>query len=150
MAKKPAKKPAAKPPAPARKPGSKLDPATIAPFSHARGDNDAQMAAASYKLAALLGKLGQAAIVTAEAAGSILGRECAAIRVKDGEQRVAARWLFAVLRSSQLRDRAQAAASGATMPRLNIKSLADFTIPMPSNWSNFGPALRPSQTPYRL
>ena len=81
---------------------------------------------------ALLGKLGQAAIVTAEAAGSILGRECAAIRVKDGEQRVAARWLFAVLRSSQLRDRAQAAASGATMPRLNIKSLADFTIPMPS------------------
>ncbi len=53
MAKKPAKKPAAKPPAPARKPGSKLDPATIAPFSHARGDNDAQMAAASYKLAAL-------------------------------------------------------------------------------------------------
>lgn len=81
---------------------------------------------------ALLGKLGQAAIVTADAAGSILGRECAAVRVKAGEQRVEARWLFAALRSSQLRDRAQVAASGSTMPRLSVKSLADFTITMPT------------------
>ena len=46
MAKKP-------PENPANKPAPKLDPKTIAPFSHAQGDNDAQMAAASYKLAAL-------------------------------------------------------------------------------------------------
>lgn len=49
MAKKPAKSTAK----PAKKPAPKLDPKTIAPLSHARGANAAQMAAASYRLAAL-------------------------------------------------------------------------------------------------
>ena len=49
MAKKPAKT-AAKP---VKKLAPKLDPKTIAPLSHAKGANAAQMASPSYKLAAL-------------------------------------------------------------------------------------------------
>ena len=49
MAKKPAKSPAK----PVKKPGPKLDPAVIAPLSHAKGANAAQMSSASYRLAAL-------------------------------------------------------------------------------------------------
>ena len=49
MAKKPAKS-AAKP---AKKPARKLDPKTIAPLSHAKGANAAQIASPSYRLAAL-------------------------------------------------------------------------------------------------
>ncbi len=80
---------------------------------------------------ALLGKLGEVAVVTEDAAGSVLGRECAALRLKGGEDRLDPRWLFVAMRSAQVRERARLAATGSTMPRLNVRTLGDFTIPVP-------------------
>jgi restriction endonuclease S subunit len=81
---------------------------------------------------ALLGKLGEVAVVTENAAGSVLGRECAALRLKRGEDRLDPRWLFVAMRSAQVRESARLAATGSTMPRLNVRTLGGFTIPVPT------------------
>jgi len=80
---------------------------------------------------ALLGKLGEVAIVAEGSAGCVLGRECAALRLKRGEDRLDPRWLLVAMRSSRIREGARLAATGSTMPRLNVRTLGDFTIPVP-------------------
>ncbi len=81
---------------------------------------------------ALLGRVGDVAIVNAEAEGAVLGRECAAIRLREGETRVCAEWLIVVMRSTQFRGAAGVAVGGVTMPRLSVKALTELTIPIPS------------------
>ena len=82
---------------------------------------------------ALLGNIGDAAVVSAEASGAVLGRECAAIRIREGEDRVVPQWIRIVLQSKPFRDRAQALATGTTMPRLSCKALSEVIIPIPTS-----------------
>ncbi|MCZ7537173.1 MAG: restriction endonuclease subunit S [Acidimicrobiia bacterium] len=81
---------------------------------------------------ALLGKIGDVVIVGEEAVGCVLGRECAALRIRADERRVIPQWLYLVMRSSQFRQRAALGATGSTMPRLSPKVLAEMTVPIPS------------------
>jgi hypothetical protein len=80
---------------------------------------------------ALLGHIGDAAVVSEEASGSVLGRECAAIRLHSGEHRLTPQWLRLVLQSRSMRERAQSMATGTTMPRLSAKALSAFAIQVP-------------------
>jgi restriction endonuclease S subunit len=81
---------------------------------------------------ALLGKIGQVAIIDATAAGSILGRECAAIRIRPSEDGMTARWLYLALQSDQIRGFLESLATGSTMPRLSVKALAGVRVPAPA------------------
>jgi Type I restriction modification DNA specificity domain len=91
---------------------------------------------------ALLGNLGASAVVSEPAAGAILGRECAALRILPGEKRVTPQWLRLALGATPFRRRAQTLATGTTMPRLLPRALAEISIPLPpidlqrstSNW----------------
>jgi hypothetical protein len=81
---------------------------------------------------ALLGNIGDAAVVNEEAQGAVLGRDCGAIRLRSGEDRVPPQWLRIVLQSEPLRERIQSMTTGTTMSRLNIKFLASFSVPVPT------------------
>ena len=80
---------------------------------------------------ALLGNLGRFAVVSEAAAGAILGRECAALRILPGETRVTPQWLRLTLGATPFRRRAQMLATGTTMPRLLPRALAEISIPLP-------------------
>lgn len=81
---------------------------------------------------ALLGRIGDSVLVDEAAAGAVLGRECAALRVRSRESRVLAGWLNVALRSSQVRQQAQRMATGTTMPRLTVRRLGELRIPIPA------------------
>jgi len=80
---------------------------------------------------ALLGNIGAAAVVSDAAAGAILGRECAALRLRPGEPRITPQWLRLALGASPFRLHARAMATGTTMPRLSSRALGEMTIPVP-------------------
>jgi restriction endonuclease S subunit len=80
---------------------------------------------------ALLGKIGQVAFVGGFAAGSVLGRECARIRVRSNDLGITPQWLYIALRSTDLRDHAESLATGSTMPRLSTMALAEIPFPAP-------------------
>ena len=81
---------------------------------------------------AQLGKPGSSVLINQQSAGSVLGRECLAIRLKQGDRQLSVEWLAAYLRSDRVRMQLEAATSGTTMPRLNPKQLADFELTVPS------------------
>ncbi len=80
---------------------------------------------------ALLGAIGAVAIVNDATDGAVLGRECAALRLRSSEDRLTSGWLQLVFESRPVRERAQAMATGQTMPRLTPKALGELTIPIP-------------------
>jgi restriction endonuclease S subunit len=79
----------------------------------------------------LLGKIGDATIVDAAAAGAVLGRECAALRVV-AEDVLLPAWLSAWTASDEFRSQVARDTSGTTMPRLSTRALENFTVTVPS------------------
>lgn len=95
------------------------DPADGKPIVLAEGD----------VVVALMSKIGRSALVTAQHAGAVLGRECALVR--PGPE-VAGAWIYVWTQSAQFRDQVGRHTSGTTMPRLSYRALASLEIPMPT------------------
>jgi hypothetical protein len=70
-----------------------------------------------------------AAVITADNAGAVLGRECAALRVTSSDLRPA--WLSEWAASDDFKFQVAQHVSGTTMPRLPLKALETFTITPP-------------------
>jgi hypothetical protein len=79
---------------------------------------------------ALLGNIGNATLVPHTAEGSVLGRECVALRVTSPDVLRPA-WLCAWLSTQEFRAQVAQNTSGTTMPRLTPKALTDFTVVVP-------------------
>ncbi len=79
---------------------------------------------------ALLGRLGESALVRDERAGSVLGRECAVIRLRPHEEAITPPWLYAWTRSSAFDHVVATSTSGTTMPRLSIRGLRECSVPL--------------------
>jgi restriction endonuclease S subunit len=79
---------------------------------------------------ALLGNVGDAALVDDINAGAVLGRECVAFRVTAPDALRPA-WLSAWMSSEECRSQVAHNTSGTTMPRLAAKALTDFTVALP-------------------
>jgi hypothetical protein len=79
---------------------------------------------------ALLGKIGEAAVINASAAGSVLGRECVALRVT-APAAVRPAWLCEWMSSEECRFQVSQHATGTTMERLPVRALENFTITVP-------------------
>jgi type I restriction enzyme, S subunit len=79
---------------------------------------------------ALLGKIGESAVICASAADSVLGRECVALRVTTpGAVRPA--WLCEWMNSEECRFQVSQHTTGTTMERLPVRALENFTITIP-------------------
>lgn len=78
---------------------------------------------------ALLGSVGDAALIHEPHSGSVLGRECVAIRPNVSE--VTGAWLYVWTLSADFRNQVSRNISGTTMPRLSARSLPEFTLPVP-------------------
>jgi type I restriction enzyme S subunit len=79
---------------------------------------------------ALLGKIGEAAVINASAAGSVLGRECVALRVT-APAAVRPAWLCEWMSSEECRFQISQHTRGTTMQRLPVQALEHFTITLP-------------------
>lgn len=79
---------------------------------------------------ALMGNLGAAAVVRGAAAGAVLGRECAALRLRLATP-VMPEWVALALASEPMKAHIATLASGATMPRLPIRALGELLLPVP-------------------
>jgi hypothetical protein len=79
---------------------------------------------------ALLGRLGESALIDEQLAGAVLGRECAAIRLRGQGVAVTPGWLYAWTRSHAFRQLVETRSSGTTMPRLSVRSLKELEIPI--------------------
>ena len=80
---------------------------------------------------ALLGDVGESALVRESHEGALLGRECAALRPR--LERVTSGWLYVWTQSRDFKDQVEAGTSGSTMPRLSVRLLSEFTLPLPSS-----------------
>jgi hypothetical protein len=80
---------------------------------------------------ALAGDPGRSAVIDDRAAGAVLARECAALRVT-ATDRLLPQWLHAWAESQDFQRQVAQHASGGTAPRINIGILAEFTVPLPS------------------
>jgi restriction endonuclease S subunit len=78
----------------------------------------------------LMGRIGTSTLIDEETAGAILGRECAALRASSPG--VLPEWLYAWTRSPDFADQARRYTTGTTMPRLGIRDLLGFVIPVPA------------------
>lgn len=79
---------------------------------------------------ALLGNIGRAALIDAATAGTILARECVALRITAPEA-LRPPWLHQWTRSHEFTSQVAQHVTGATMPRLTIRALEGFTITPP-------------------
>jgi restriction endonuclease S subunit len=79
----------------------------------------------------LLGNIGDATIIESGAAGAVLGRECAALRVT-AQDVLRPAWLSAWTASDEFRSQVARDTSGTTMPRLSPRALENFTVTVPS------------------
>ena len=79
---------------------------------------------------ALMGNIGQSALVAPRHAGAVLGRECALIR--PGLADISGAWIYVWTQSAHFRDQVLRHTSGTTMPRLSYRALTDLTIPVAS------------------
>ena len=79
---------------------------------------------------ALLDKIGASAVINAQTAGSVLGRECVALRITSPELRPA--WLSEWTGSAEFKSQAAQHVGGTTMPRLPLKALWSFSVTPPS------------------
>lgn len=79
---------------------------------------------------ALLGNIGNATLVPRTAEGSVLGRECVALRITSPELVLPA-WLCAWTDSQEFTSQVVQHATGTTMPRLGARALENFTITVP-------------------
>lgn len=77
----------------------------------------------------LLGRIGEAALVPERHDGSVLGRECVALRIESDA--VTPEWVLAWTQTEDFRAQVQRSTSGTTMPRLSAKRLGDFELPVP-------------------
>jgi restriction endonuclease S subunit len=68
-------------------------------------------------------------VITAETAGAVLGRECAALRVTSRDLRPA--WLSVWVASDSFKFQVAQHVAGTTMPRLPLKALQGFAITLP-------------------
>jgi type I restriction enzyme, S subunit len=98
-------------------------------------ERDADIGAVSFLeegdiVMALLGNIGDAALVDASAAGTVLGRECVALRVK-APNVVRPVWLSAWLTSEEFKSQMEKNTTGSTMPRLSTNALPNFTVTVP-------------------
>jgi restriction endonuclease S subunit len=80
---------------------------------------------------ALLGErgLGATALIDGRADGTVLARECAAMRVSTPS--LLSTWLYAWTKSEYFNEQIRRRASGGSMSRVNIRDLADFRLPLP-------------------
>lgn len=79
---------------------------------------------------ALRGNVGDSILATRHHEGAVLDQGCALIRPNDEE--VTGPWVYLWTQSQQFRDRVSRASTGATMPFLSSRALADLTIPIPT------------------
>jgi hypothetical protein len=79
---------------------------------------------------ALLGKIGEATVINASTAGSVLGRECVALRVTTPAA-VRPAWLCEWMSSEECRFQISQHATGTIMERLPVRALENFTITVP-------------------
>lgn len=79
---------------------------------------------------ALLGEVGKSAMVDRRSVGAVLGRECAVLRVT-AEDRVLSAWLYAWTQSPHFKTQIAQHVSGATMPRVSVRALKEFVLPLP-------------------
>jgi hypothetical protein len=79
---------------------------------------------------ALLDKIGASAVINAQTAGSVLGRECVALRITSSELGPA--WFSEWTGSDEFKSQAAQHTSGTTMPRLPLKALWGFKMTLPS------------------
>ena len=80
---------------------------------------------------ALLGKIGEATVINIANAGSVLGRECVALRVTTPAA-VRPAWLCEWMNSEECRFQITQHATGTAMERLPVRALENFTITVPS------------------
>ena len=80
---------------------------------------------------ALLGNVGRTSLVKTNHVGAVLGRECVALRSTGPT--VSGAWLSAWTKSNDFETQVERNTSGTTMPRLNVKTLATFTLPVPTD-----------------
>jgi hypothetical protein len=80
---------------------------------------------------ALLGKIGEATVTNASTAGSVLGRECVALRVRTPAA-VRPAWICEWMSSEECRFQTSQHATGTAMVRLPVRALEKFTITVPS------------------
>lgn len=78
---------------------------------------------------ALMSNIGASALITARHAGAVLGRECAALRSRTAD--ISGSWLYVWTQSADFQQQAERHVSGTTMPRLSLRSIPDFTLPVP-------------------
>ncbi len=78
---------------------------------------------------ALMSNIGASALITARHAGAVLGRECAALRPRTSD--ISGPWLYVWTQSADFQQQAERHVSGTTMPKLSLKSISDFTLPVP-------------------
>ena len=78
---------------------------------------------------ALMGNIGDAALIDPSAAGALLGRECVALRVR-ARNAVLPAWLSAWLTSEEFQSQISTHITG-TMPRLSLNALPNFTVTVP-------------------
>ena len=79
---------------------------------------------------ALLGKIGDATVINATAADSVLGRECVALRVTPPAD-IRPAWLCEWMSSEEFRFQVAQHTTGTTMARLPIRALENFTLTVP-------------------
>jgi type I restriction enzyme S subunit len=79
---------------------------------------------------ALLGNVGDAAVIDASSAGSILGRECVALRVKRPNV-VRPAWLSAWMTTEEFKSQVATHITGSPMQRLSLKALPTFVVTVP-------------------
>ncbi len=78
---------------------------------------------------ALMSSIGSSLLITARHEGAALGRECAALRPRAPE--ITGSWLYVWTQSADFAQQIRRHVVGTTMPRLNLRALADFTLPIP-------------------
>jgi hypothetical protein len=78
---------------------------------------------------ALMGNLGQSLLITGRHAGSVLGRECAAMR--PSSQEITGAWIYVWTLSADFRAQVERTIGGSTMPRLSLRGLPALTLPVP-------------------
>lgn len=78
---------------------------------------------------ALMSSIGSSLLITRSHEGAVLGRECAALRPRTPE--ITGSWIYVWTQSADFVQQVERHITGTTMPRLNLRALGDFTLPVP-------------------
>jgi restriction endonuclease S subunit len=80
---------------------------------------------------ALAGDVGLAALVSSDYSGALLSRDCAAVRLQPGVVSLTPQWLYAWSQSAAFRSLIDRGMTGASVPRLSMRALERFVVPVP-------------------